>query len=45
VTTYLQGHGWATASLSTNELLTKCGLTPLESDEGFGDVVYITARK
>ena len=45
VTTYLQGHGWATTSMPTNELLDKYGLTPLEADEGFADIVYVTAEK
>ena len=45
VTTYLQGHGWATSSLPTNELLAKYGLTPLEAGEGFADIVYVTAQK
>ena len=45
VTTYLQGHGWTTTSSPTNELLARYGLTPLDADEGFGDIVYITAQK
>jgi methyltransferase (TIGR00027 family) len=45
VTTYLQSHGWATTSMPTNELLDKYGLTPLGDDEGFADVIYITAEK
>ena len=45
VTTYLQGHGWATTSVPTNDLLTRYGLEPLEPGEGFADIVYVTAEK
>ncbi|MBI3213916.1 MAG: class I SAM-dependent methyltransferase [Mycobacterium sp.] len=45
VPTYLQGHGWAATGMPTNELLTKYGLEPLQADEGFADVVYITATR
>jgi methyltransferase (TIGR00027 family) len=42
---YLQAHGWTTTAQATNELLVKYGLTPLDSDEGFADVTYISAVK
>ena len=45
VTDYLRAHGWTTTSLHANELLTKYGLTPLEPDEGFGDVLYVSAER
>ena len=45
LTTYLQGHGWKTTSISGRDLLTQNGLTaPADGDEpGFGDVVYVSA--
>jgi methyltransferase (TIGR00027 family) len=47
VPTYLQGRGWTTTSLSTNELLTESGLARIEDEEGIGfaDVLYITATR
>ena len=46
VPTYLQGHGWQTTAIGTNELLTRNGLSPIEDDEvGFAQIVYITATK
>lgn len=44
VPTYLQERAWGTTTLTTNELLTRAGLAPIEKDEvGFADVLYITA--
>jgi len=48
--TYLQGHGWQTSPQSSNDLLVRNGLPPIEvdpdSDEAtFGDVSYITALR
>jgi len=45
VTEYLGERGWTASAQFTNELLTAYGLEPLESDEGFADVRYITATK
>jgi methyltransferase (TIGR00027 family) len=45
VTTYLQGHSWSTTAIGANDLLVKYGLEPLAADEGFADVVYITATR
>lgn len=45
VTTYLDGHNWASTSVGANDLLVKYGMEPLDSDEGFADVRYITATK
>jgi methyltransferase (TIGR00027 family) len=46
VPTYLQERGWQTAALTTNELLTRAGLAPIEDDGvGFAQIVYITATK
>ena len=50
VTTYLQGHGWQTSAVTSNDLLVRNGLPPIEiePDSGratFGDVGYITALR
>lgn len=46
ITSYLDGHGWATTAISTNQLLTDCGLAPIDDDAaGFAEVVYITASR
>ena len=45
VTEYLGERDWAVDATPTNELLTRYGLTPLDDDEGFADVVYVSARK
>ena len=45
VAPYLRDHNWSTTALPTNDLLTKYGLTPLDADEGFADIVYITAAR
>jgi methyltransferase (TIGR00027 family) len=43
---YLREHGWQTTSLTTNELLTRASLAPIEDDAvGFASVLYITAEK
>ncbi|MGV9801652.1 class I SAM-dependent methyltransferase [Mycobacterium sp. NPDC003449] len=45
VTTYLQGHDWRTASVSSNELLIRTGLPPVEDDDQMVSVVYISAER
>ncbi|GJF08228.1 putative S-adenosyl-L-methionine-dependent methyltransferase [Mycolicibacterium cyprinidarum] len=45
VVDYLAGHGWAVGAVKANELLTRYGLTPLEDNDGFADVVYVTATR
>lgn len=50
VTTYLQGHGWQTSSVTSNDLLVRNGLPPVEAGPDntkatFGEVVYITALR
>jgi methyltransferase (TIGR00027 family) len=45
VVAYLRAHGWTAASLSTNELLTRYGFMPLDPDEGFAGVVYVSAKR
>ncbi|MDG4663971.1 class I SAM-dependent methyltransferase [Mycobacterium sp. 236(2023)] len=45
VTEYLRTGGWTVEGTPTNDLLVRYGLEPLESDEGFADVVYVSAAK
>lgn len=45
VTQYLRGQGWTVEGTPTNDLLVRYGLAPLDSDEGFADVVYVSAEK
>ncbi|MDH6244764.1 class I SAM-dependent methyltransferase [Mycobacterium sp. OTB74] len=50
VTTYLQGHGWGTTAVSSNDLLVRNGLPPIVIDPdrepaSFDGVSYITATK
>ena len=50
ITAHLQGHGWATTAVTSNELLVRNGLPAIEIDPdrdggGFGEVLYITATK
>jgi methyltransferase (TIGR00027 family) len=45
VTEYLRGRGWAVEATPTNDLLIRYGLAPLDSDEGFADVVYVSATR
>lgn len=45
VTSYLQGHGWTTTIISTNDLLVRTGLPPIEDDAQFADVIYISASR
>ncbi|MBX7432119.1 class I SAM-dependent methyltransferase [Mycobacterium sp. Y57] len=45
VTDYLRERGWSVDGAPANELLTRYGLAPLDDDEGFGDVVYVSASK
>lgn len=43
VTDYLRGRGWTVDATPTNDLLVRYGLEPLDSDEGFAEVVYVSA--
>ncbi|WP_370332504.1 class I SAM-dependent methyltransferase [Mycolicibacterium hippocampi] len=43
VADYLQGQGWRTTAVPTNDLLVKYGMAPLDDDEGFAEVRYVTA--
>lgn len=47
VTSYLEGHGWRTKSIATNDLLVQTGLPPVEDPEKaqFSAVVYISAER
>ena len=45
VVEYLRGRGWSTESALTNELLIRYGLAPLDDDNGFADIVYVTATR
>ncbi len=45
VTEYLRGHGWTADGVPSNGLLVRYGLTPMDPDEGFADVVYVSAAK
>jgi methyltransferase (TIGR00027 family) len=45
VTGYLRDRGWAVDAVPTNDLLVRYGLAPLDSDEGFADVVYVSAAR
>ena len=42
---YLRGCGWAADALPTNDLLIRYGLAPLDGDEGFADVTYVSATR
>jgi methyltransferase (TIGR00027 family) len=43
--TYLESHGWQTASVSTTDLLAKHGLPPIDDDDApFGEVIYVSAE-
>ncbi|MDY6995446.1 MAG: class I SAM-dependent methyltransferase [Actinomycetota bacterium] len=43
VTGYLRERGWTVDALPTNDLLRRYGLEPLDDDEGFAEVVYVSA--
>ena len=45
VTDYLRGHGWTVEATPTNDLLVRYGLAPLDDDEGFAEVVYVSATR
>lgn len=45
VTEYLRGHGWTADGVPTNGLLVRYGLAQMDPDEGFADVVYVSAAK
>lgn len=45
VTDHLRGQGWSVDATPTNDLLVRYGLAPLDNDEGFADVVYVSATR
>jgi methyltransferase (TIGR00027 family) len=45
VTGYLRGRGWTVEATPTNDLLVRYGLAPLDSDDGFAEVVYVSATR
>ena len=45
VADYLRARGWAADVTPTNDLLTRYGLAPLDDDEGFAEVVYVSASR
>ncbi|PQE00284.1 SAM-dependent methyltransferase [Mycobacterium sp. EPG1] len=45
VPAYLRERGWSVEATPTNDLLRRYGLEPLDSDEGFADVVYVDATR
>ncbi len=45
VTTYLEGHGWQTTGISSNDLLIRTGLPPVEDEAHAASVLYIAAEK
>jgi len=42
---YLRTHGWTADGVSANDLLVRNGLPPVDPDEGFGGIVYVSAEK
>lgn len=42
---YLVVHGWTADAVVANDLLTRYGLAPLNDDEGFASVLYVTATR
>ena len=45
VTDYLRKAEWTVDPTPTNDLLVRYGLAPLDDDEGFAEVVYVSATK
>ncbi len=45
VTTYLEGHSWQTTGISSNDLLIRTGLPPVEDEAHAASVLYIAAEK
>ncbi|MFV8166337.1 class I SAM-dependent methyltransferase [Mycobacterium sp. 134] len=45
VTTYLEGHAWQTTGISSNDLLVRTGLPPVEDEAHAASVLYIAAEK
>ncbi|MBX8688854.1 SAM-dependent methyltransferase, partial [Mycobacterium sp. 20091114027_K0903767] len=45
VTTYLEGHAWKTTGISSNDLLIRTGLPPVEDEAHAASVLYINAEK
>ena len=45
VTTYLEGHAWQVSGISSNDLLVRTGLPPVEDEEHAASVLYISAER
>ncbi|OBF26125.1 class I SAM-dependent methyltransferase [Mycobacterium sp. ACS4331] len=45
VSEYLRTHGWATTATKAKDLLPRYGLAPLEPDEPFGEITYVSAAR
>ncbi|WP_066901366.1 class I SAM-dependent methyltransferase [Mycolicibacterium houstonense] len=45
VTTYLEGHAWKTTGVSSNDLLIRTGLPPIEDEAHAASVLYISAER
>ncbi|WP_441961636.1 class I SAM-dependent methyltransferase [Mycolicibacterium houstonense] len=45
VTTYLEGHAWNTTGVSSNDLLIRTGLPPIEDEAHAASVLYISAER
>ncbi|MHA0285835.1 SAM-dependent methyltransferase [Mycobacterium sp. C3-094] len=45
VAEYLTGRGWTAQATPANDLLRRYGLTPIDADQGFADVSYVSAEK
>ncbi|MEW5812947.1 MAG: SAM-dependent methyltransferase [Actinomycetota bacterium] len=45
VTEYLRGRGWTAQGTPSNDLLARYGLTPIDEDQGFVNVSYVSAAK
>ncbi|OMB94314.1 SAM-dependent methyltransferase [Mycobacterium sp. NS-7484] len=45
VLTYLQGHAWNATGISSNDLLIRTGLPPVEDEAHAASVLYISAEK
>ncbi|OKH76161.1 SAM-dependent methyltransferase [Mycobacterium sp. SWH-M1] len=45
VVEYLSGHGWTAHGTPANDLLRRYGLTPIDAEQGFADVSYVSASK
>ncbi|WP_277242468.1 class I SAM-dependent methyltransferase [Mycolicibacterium obuense] len=45
VVEYLSGHGWTAHGTPANDLLRRYGLTPIDAEQGFADVSYVSASR